>query len=226
MPACKWRSSAILTYPNVRCVPVLENRHFRLGPDLNLNTPYNEFGGHGIATTISPVNALPLRLLRRWQLSLLVQVRDPGPPPPDAPADLAGCGSPTSSGRSLVPGKPNRWRFSAVGAHLLTRDIRAIYTWWVAYRQTATLQGGATAELPSPLCCENVQQESEGRGQRRLTPNENKRYGTLYISTPPPHLFTLRSVGAHLRAPAARLRGACGLVAVASVFASAPDAAD
>ena len=90
MPACKWRSSAIFTYPNVRCVPVLENRHFRLRPDLNLNTPYNEFGGHGIATTISPVNALPLRFLRRWRLSLLVQVRDPGrrplSRPPTSPA--------------------------------------------------------------------------------------------------------------------------------------------
>ena len=33
MPACKWQSSAlpVLTCPNVRCVPVLENRHFRRG---------------------------------------------------------------------------------------------------------------------------------------------------------------------------------------------------
>jgi len=33
MPACKWRFSAlpVLTYQNVRCAPVLENHHFRLG---------------------------------------------------------------------------------------------------------------------------------------------------------------------------------------------------
>jgi hypothetical protein len=32
MPACKWRLSAlpVLTYPNVRSVPVLEIHHFRL----------------------------------------------------------------------------------------------------------------------------------------------------------------------------------------------------
>ena len=167
MPACKWRSSANSPHVPERTLRAGSRKPpFSARPDLNLNTPYNEFGGHGIATTISPVNALPLRLLRRWQLSLLVQVRDPGPPPPVAPADLAGCGSPTSSGRSLVPGKPNRWRFSAVGAHLLTRDIRAIYTWWVAYRQTATLQGARrpNCHLPFVVKMSNRRARAGDRG--------------------------------------------------------------
>jgi hypothetical protein len=49
MPACKWRFSAlpVLTYLNVRSVPVLETHHFGrcapssipARPDLNINTP-------------------------------------------------------------------------------------------------------------------------------------------------------------------------------------------
>jgi len=33
MPACKWRLSPlpVLTYPKVRCAPVLEIHHLRLG---------------------------------------------------------------------------------------------------------------------------------------------------------------------------------------------------